>query len=767
MLFVLAATTMHASAETRNPAPASTYLWKRVAVGGGGFITGYDSDARGLTRVVRADVHGAYLWDEAQNRWVQLVTAANMPAEFRIQRGMDAGAYEVVVAPSRPERIYLAIKGHVLRSDDRGQSFVNTTAKPPFPLAFDANSEFRNYGPFMAISPDDPDLVLFGSPRDGLWRSGDGGGQWEPVQTVPAAQDLRPDQPGHQSPGIVLWFERRDGRATGRIWAMSAGHGLFVSADGGRSFAPLPVQDEPRPLTLTQGDFARDGSFFGVDWETRRAWRYRTGAWTELSEKGGLPATPFAAVAVDPASDQVFIFDQGGRTYRSGNGGESWLRLYRSARLEDGEPPWLEAISNTSYFAMGRVRFDPVVPSRLWVGAGAGVFYADTSTFLPRIQWTSRTRGIEELVATDIAQAPGRAPLFAFLDFGIHRKEDLDVFSTAYGPKPRFIAAQQLALSDGKPDFVATNASDTRMFCCSEDGDSVLAGYSDDAGRNWLKFRSLPTPPGTDPKDPWRMSFGSIAASAGNPDNIVWEPAFNRSPFYTLDRGRSWSRVVLPGEKLPTTGSHSGQWLPRKTLAADRVRPGVFYLAHSGGPGNAQLAGLWRTRDGGASWQNAHKGEIMPFSQHAAKLRAVPGQEGHLFFTSALAGGPDARLRRSIDGGATWTRVTEVDRVDDIAFGKAAPGASYPTLFVSGRVSGRYGIWRSTDEARSWLQIAEFPIGSLDTVQVMGADPDRFGRVYLGYMGSAFIYGEPAPCPAAPYKFPQQSECYTPRDQAR
>lgn len=565
----------------------------------------------------------------------------------------------------------------------------------------------------------------------------------------------------------MLWFERRDGRATGRIWAMSAGNGLFVSEDAGRSFMPLAPQGEPRPTLVTQGDFARDGTFFGVDWETQRAWRFRAGAWTELSGRGGLPAAPFAAVAADPGSDRVLIFDQGGRSYRSENAGESWLRLYRSARLEDGEPPWLAAISNTSYFAMGRVRFDPVVPGRLWVGAGMGVFHADLSTLLPRIQWTSRTRGIEELVATDVAQAPGRAPLFAFLDFGIHRKENLDSFSTGYGPKPRFIAAQQLALSDGNPDFVATNASDTRMFCCSEDGDSILAGYSDDAGRHWAKFGSLPTPPGTDTKDPWRMSFGTIAASAGNPDNIVWEPSFNRSPFYTLDRGRSWSRVVLPGETLPNTGSHSGLWLPRKTLAADRVRPGVFYLAHAGGPGNAGLAGLWRTRDGGASWQKAYRGEIMPFSQHAAKLRAVPGQEGHLFFTSGLAGGPDTRLRQSRDGGETWSVIADVDRVDDIAFGKAASGASYPTLFISGRVRGRYGIWRSTDETRSWLQIAEFPIGSLDAVQVMGADPNRFGRVYLGYMGSAFIYGEPASCPAAQYRFPQRSECFEPRQQTR
>ncbi|PJN92360.1 hypothetical protein CNY89_30365, partial [Amaricoccus sp. HAR-UPW-R2A-40] len=38
-----------------------------------------------------------------------------------------------------------------------------------------------------------------------------------------------------------------------------------------------------------------------------------------------------------------------------------------------------------------------------------------------------------------IAQSLGRPPLFAFLDFGIHVKDDLDAFSTGYGPKERVL----------------------------------------------------------------------------------------------------------------------------------------------------------------------------------------------------------------------------------------------------------------------------------------------------------------------------------------
>lgn len=726
---------------------AETYQWKRVAIGGGGFITGLDMDLSGRTRVARTDVHGAYLWLEDQDRWAQLATVAAMPKADRVQAGFGEGAFEIVVAPSDPARIYMAAGGTVYRSRDRGLSFEDMGAAAPFPFVFDANSPYRTYGPFLSVSPSEPDLVLFGTPAAGLWRSADGGESWQAARGLPAAT-------GQPAPGILSWFER----ASGRIWAASPGNGVFVSTDGGTSFSPLTPAGEPAPALLTQGVFARDGSFFGVEGQARRAWVYRDGRWSDLTASGALPALPYAAVAASPGSDTIFVFDQGGTVYRSTDGGAAWGRMGHTAAPSDGDPPWLR-IADQSYFATGPVRFDPVTPDRIWVGAGTGVYFADVPPSARVVRWQSLTRGIEELVATDVVQSPGRPPLFAFLDFGIHRKEDLDAFSTGYGPKERvLIAAQQLAVTPADPDFIATNASDTRTGCCSEDGDSVLAGYSPDAGRSWRRFPSLPTPPGTEPVDPWRMSFGALAVSAGDPRNIVWEPSFDRAPFVTTDRGGSWTRVAFAGETLPFTGSHPTIYLIRKNLAADGARSGVFYLAHSGGGGNAALAGLWRTEDKGASWRQVHRGEVAPNSGSAAKLRAVPGRAGDLFFTSA-SGGPDTLARRSRDGGETWAPLPGVEDVDDFAFGKPAAAGAAPTIFLSGRVGGDYGIWRSVDDAESWQRIGSFPMGSLDRVTVMGADPDHFGRVYVGYMGSAFVYGEPSACAPGPFVAFAASEC--------
>ena len=84
----------------------------------------------------------------------------------------------------------------------------------------------------------------------------------------------------------------------------------------------------------------------------------------------------------------------------------------------------------------------------------------------------------------------------------------------------------------------------------------------------------------------------------------------------------------------------------------------------------------------------------------------------------------------------TWHIVSDVDHVDDVGFGKSAAGSSYPTIFISGRVAGVYGIWRSTDNALTWRRVAGFPVGTLDQVSVLEGDKDVFGRVYLGYKGS-------------------------------
>jgi hypothetical protein len=360
------------------------------------------------------------------------------------------------------------------------------------------------------------------------------------------------------------------------------------------------------------------------------------------------------------------------------------------------------------------------------------------------VHWQSQARGIEELVATDIVQSPGRAPMFAALDFGIHVKADLGPFSTTFGPKPRFtIAAQQVAISPADPDFAATNASDTRQ-CCAEDGQSVLAGTTRDGGKSWQRFAALPTPPGTSAQDPWRMAYGTLAVSAGDPAISCGRRATTARLSSPQIMGPPGRRCICPARwgrppaRSPTSGSTA------RPCRRWRQGRGVLPLPQRRGA-QPRAGGLWRSSDGGRNWAQVWRGEVAPASGGAAKLRAVPGQAGHLFFTSASSGA-DQRLRRSTDGGEHWAPVPGVEQVDDIAFGKAARGGTYPAIYLAGRVKGAFGLWRSVDNTASWQRLVDFPLGRLDQITVLAADPVAFGRVYVGFMGSGFVYGESSDC---------------------
>ncbi|MFC0205088.1 WD40/YVTN/BNR-like repeat-containing protein [Novosphingobium soli] len=745
-----------ALSQAGGPVAKETYQWAPVAVGGGGFITGITMDPAGRTFLARADVYGAYVWDAKADRWQQLATAATMPQVNRTQDGIATGAFEVAVAPSRPDRLYMAIKGQVYRSDDRGRTWTLAAAGNPFPLTWDANSEWRLYGPFLAVDPGNPDIVLLGTPGSGVWRSADAGASWHRVASLPVNVDKAPNAEGMQSPGTQVWFETAGKRATGRVFSFVAGRGMYVSKDAGATFAPLPAAGVA-PTTLSRGAFDRKGVFTGVDASAKTIWQYRDGAWHDLVKEKNLRSAAYAAVATDPRSDRIVVSAISGAGYISEDGGASWATLSATARAGEGDPPWLR-MADGPFFSTGDLMFDAVKPNRLWVAQGMGVFYADVEPGTTSLEWVSQTRGIEELVTNDITQSPGHAPIFSAADFGAHIKSDLTAYSTRFVPKRAFIAVQQMDWTPADPNFLVTNASDTRP-CCAEDGNAVMAGYSTDGGNTWTKFASLPTPPGTKEEDPWRMGYGTIAVSADSTDNIVWQPGLNRMPYYTTDRGRTWQPVRLEGAIGDNPGSFSTIWNQRKTLAADRVRAGTFYLVHSGDSPNERLAGVWRTTNGGASWTQVFTGEIAPMSAFSAKLRAVPGKAGHLFFTSAFAYTTDTVLRRSTDGGAHWSVVPDVTRVDDVALGKAAKGADYPAIYISGRVAGEYGIWRSTDNARSWQRLVDFPMGSLDMVTVLGADPDVFGRVYIGYKGSGWVWGEPASCQSAPLKPFDATQC--------
>jgi hypothetical protein len=132
-----------------------------------------------------------------------------------------------------------------------------------------------------------------------------------------------------------------------------------------------------------------------------------------------------------------------------------------------------------------------------------------------------------------------------------------------------------------------------------------------------------------------------------------------------------------------------------------------------------------------------------------SELRAVPGKAGHLWFVEAKSDVqpgktvPDT-LWRSTDGGATWTSYTNDGLTSgySIGFGKECAPGRYPTIFLSGKVNGVVGIYRSTDEGKTWNLIGQDPLGIWGPLKCIDGDKDVFGKVYFAFKaGIGFGYG--------------------------
>ncbi|MFD5545017.1 cellulose binding domain-containing protein, partial [Streptomyces sp. NPDC127079] len=128
-------------------------------------------------------------------------------------------------------------------------------------------------------------------------------------------------------------------------------------------------------------------------------------------------------------------------------------------------------------------------------------------------------------------------------------------------------------------------------------------------------------------------------------------------------------------------------------------------------------------------------------SGDSVRFKALPGTKGDVW----LAGGAPDRaygLWHSTDGGATFTRLSDVDQADTIGFGKAAPGASYQTLYTSAKIGGVRGIFRSTDRGATWTRINDDAHQWGWTGAAITGDPRVYGRVYVSTNGRGVIYGD-------------------------
>ncbi len=696
------------------PVPGTT-SWHRLKIGAGGWVTGIDIAPDG-TKVVRTDTDGAYVYDASGSRWSQLVTAQTMPASA-VGPGAGVGVYGLAIAKSNTMRFYMVFRGSVFRTDDAGRTWVTTTF--PAQSDLDANGPHRFDGRRIAVDPMNPDVVYVGTVSAGLEVSDDAGATWSMVSGVPS-----PTGDG----GMAVAFDPSSASSGGKtqtIYVASYGHGVYTSTDGGTSFSP--TSGGPSDFQHMVSD-AMGRLWVTADQGSQNLWELDGGTWSNL-DLGGQGGRGHS-IAVDPMNlDHIYVGIDSGDLISSTDGGAHWTGPSFHNTRTATDIPWL-GWTREAYMSNGDMQIDPTTGT-LWFVEGIGIWTTDSPG--ATTAWTSRNLGIENLVADWIVSPPGGKPVISAGDRPVFYIDDPTVYPSMHGVNNAQPIVEGWAIdwASAAPNVIVGVFN----FRTAE-----TSGKSVDGGRTWSLFGS--TPAGV-------PNGGMIAASTAM--DYVWIPANNPAhAYYTHDGGASWQTASFPGVATSgDTGWDAHDYLSRHVVCADRVAPDTFYAYNDGRSGDPSFAGVYKSTDGGATWTKVKDGYFTSWIADAfnAKMRCVPDHEGNLFYTAGpLDGGLFGSFFRSTDGGATWTPLPNVMEVNAFGFGKAAPGSSYPTIYIAGYLDGTWGIYRSTDGDQptpTWTPISTdgYPLGNFTGIRTVEGDHNTYGTVYLGTGGGGFFYG--------------------------
>lgn len=695
------------------------YRWQNVRIGGGGFVTGIIPHPTSPVIYARTDVGGAYRMDADARRWTPMTDWVGGPDSSL------SGIESLAVDRRHPQRVYIAAGMYtqrwspdavMLRSDDQGRTFHPT----PVPFKCGGNEAGRFNGERLAVDPQAPDILFFGSRLDGLWRSGDASLTWQRVEKFPVPKDT-------EGVGVVtVVFHAaggRRGRPTPVIFAAvsSPADHLYRSRDGGRTWQVVgggPVGLRPNHAVIGPDGwmYISYGKEPGPNTMTDGAvWKYNieSGRWqniTPLAPRSTHESFGYGTVAVDPRRPGVVMaatfcrWNGGDIIFRSVDGGRHWRAIspQHGGVWNIRSAPWLHfhRVKPMATNWIGSLQIDPHDSSRVWYTTGWGVFRCDDITRADADEithWSFDCNGFEETVINDLASPSRGAHLLSAMgDIGGFRHDDLRRSPPGGFYQHACGSNTSIAVAALRPEFAV------RTF----GGRRTNMAFTPTGGRSWRFV----------PNQPRGAQYGKASVNCDGsvivwtPSDGAWSPPQKRA-YFTHDLGRTWRACqgIAPG-LVPVADAVNNRW---------------FY-AYDGRRGR-----LLVSNDGAAKFSviNNH------LPRTGGELRPVPGREGEVWLVCG-AGVYQIETRRN-----RLRRCPVVGSAEHIGFGHPAPGREYPVVYVVGIRNGIYGFYRSLDAGATWQRINDFEHQFFRISCIIG-DPRVFGRVYLGTSGRGIIFGD-------------------------
>jgi photosystem II stability/assembly factor-like uncharacterized protein len=237
-------------------------------------------------------------------------------------------------------------------------------------------------------------------------------------------------------------------------------------------------------------------------------------------------------------------------------------------------------------------------------------------------------------------------------------------------------------------------------------------------------------------EDQGSFSIGCLAIDPKNP-LVVWvgtgENNSQRSVSYgdgvykSTDGGKSWQNVGLKKSE------HIGK------ILIDPRDSNTVYVAAQGplwAPGGDR--GLYKTTDGGKTWkavltisENTGVSDLAMDPRNPDVLYASAYQRRRHIWT-LVDGGPESGIHKSLDGGATWKKLSaglpqgDLGRIG-LAVAPSKPDTVYAIVEAVGKAGG---FFRSTDAGGNWAKQSDYVASSPQYYQELFVDPEDADRVY-------------------------------------